>query len=65
MLVSSHCGTILPLVSADGKLLMVFFILSAKFGIEDESNLQIALPRHFYFTRFGGIRYKFFVNESG
>jgi hypothetical protein len=43
----THCGTYLPFVAADGKLLASYFILSSKFREEQFKDVSFSLPSTF------------------
>ena len=61
----THCGTYLPFVAADGKLLASYFILSSKFHEGQFGNISISLPSSFSRTRCGSTSPILFFNDSG
>ena len=61
----SHCGTIIPFVSADGKCLKVYFILSHKFKEKSEDVINFSLPVKYYRTRGNRVPYEIIWNDSG
>jgi len=62
---SSHCGTIIPFVSANGKCLKVYFVMSHKFKEKAEDVIDFSLPPLLYRTQSGGVPYEILWNDSG
>ena len=61
----THCGTYLPFVTANGDLLSLYFILSAKFDENDVSKAKLYLPNVQKQTWSTSLPNKIYFSESG
>ena len=63
--VSKHCGTYLPFVSASGKLLRSYFVFPAKFDENGIGSVSFTIPKTFHATRSTLTPAKVFWNDTG